>query len=246
METGKEIESMNQSVPVLDKGYVRYLGSLKHFGIDGPDEIQVVNAARVSYDKEIAVLGKRDIGLINFLIRESHSSPFRHSVLAYEVRAPLFVARQWWKYAVGSAHLVEADATIWNESSRRYVTEDPEFYIPTVWRSAPDDKKQGSGGDITDKIENQFLTDNLKKIIGEGVFEYESAVQDGVAPEMARLFLPAYGMYVRWRWTASLLAVLHFLNERLGHGAQKEMQDYAKAVRKLTEPDFPISFKMLD
>src|SRR6056300_1285917 len=125
-------------VDVLDKGYVRLVD---HMGSD----LSVVNAARVSYDKEAAELSDRDRKLINFLIREKHTSPFRHAAITFEVYAPLVVARQWCKYAVSSTHVDDQNG--WNESSRRYITEDEEFYVPaaTEWRSKPENGKQGSG-----------------------------------------------------------------------------------------------------
>jgi thymidylate synthase (FAD) len=124
-------EREEMKIDVLDKGYVRLVD---HMGSD----ISVVNAARVSYDKESQELTERDGKLINFLIREKHTSPFRHAALTFEVYAPLVVARQWWKYAVASSHVDDQNG--WNESSRRYITEDEEFYIPTAnqWRSKPE------------------------------------------------------------------------------------------------------------
>lgn len=244
-----------ESRPVLDKGYVRLVGLMRHFGTDA-EEVQVVNAARASYEKEVTELGKRDVGLINFLVRRVENSPFRHSTLAFEVRAPLMVARQWWKYSIGSAHLVDDDANAWNEGSRRYLTEEPEFYVPGPssppgsprngqWRAAPEHSKQGSAGEVEAELA-WTLQSQLGETVRRGVSLYTEAIAQGVCAEQARLFLPAYGLYVRWRWTASLLAVLHFLDERLAHKAQVEMQRYAVAVRDLAEPHFPHSFGMLE
>lgn len=222
-------------VNVLDKGYVRLVD---HMGSD----LSVVNAARVSYDKEVPELGDRDKGLLNFLIREKHTSPFRHASVAFEIYAPLVVARQWWKYAVASTHLDDQNG--WNESSRRYITEDEEFYIPTAtqWRSKPENSKQGSGEPI-DEAMGQRFTDRLEEIVRLGEEAYESAMNQGIAPEMARLFLPAYGMYVRWRWTTSLQGVMTFLEQRLAHDAQSEIRDYADAVLNLSEQIFPATFE---
>jgi len=90
------------------------------------------------------------------------------------------------------------------------------------------------------------LTADLMYHIDKGVEKYQQAMEIGVAPELARLFLPAYGMYVRWRWTASLQAVMTFLQQRLGHDAQVEIQDYAKAVYALTYEAFPNSVTALE
>jgi thymidylate synthase (FAD) len=228
-------EREEMKIDVLDKGYVRLVD---HMGSD----ISVVNAARVSYDKESQELTERDGKLINFLIREKHTSPFRHAALTFEVYAPLVVARQWWKYAVASSHVDDQNG--WNESSRRYITEDEEFYIPTAnqWRSKPENSKQGSGAPVEDAI-GQSFTDKLEETIRLGEEAYQSAMEQGIAPEQARLFLPAYGMYVRWRWTTSLQGVITFLDQRLPHDAQSEIREYADAVYVLSKDIFPKTFE---
>jgi thymidylate synthase (FAD) len=222
-----------EKIKVLDKGYVRLVDVL------GGD-LSVVNAARVSYDKESDVMESKDIKLIDFLLRENHTSPFRHAALTFEVYAPLLVARQWWKYAVASTHIDDQNG--WNESSRRYVTESEEFYLPKAkqWRSKPTNSKQGSGDPIP-ASEGKYYTEALNRIIKDGVSQYQEAMEAGVAPELARLFLPAYAMYVRWRWTVSLQGVITFLDQRLGHDAQWEIQEYASAVSTLTNQKFPVS-----
>lgn len=222
---------------VLDHGYVRYV---KHMGTD----LDVINSAKVSFDRESTTFGEREARLLAFLMREEHSSVFRHSAVTFEVYAPLLIARQWWKYAVASTHL--DDQLGWNESSRRYVTETPEFYIPSVneWRSAPENRKQGSGNNMSEGI-GTLLTGNLKRYVEQGLQFYDAALADGVAAEQARLFLPAYGLYVRWRWTASLGAVIHFLHQRLEHDAQKEIQLYSEAVRDLLAEHFPVTVEAI-
>jgi thymidylate synthase (FAD) len=225
-------------IDVLDKGYVRLVDTLGN-------DTSVVNAARVSYDKESESFGEKDAKLLQFLIREGHTSPFRHAALTFEVYAPLFVARQWWKYAVASTHIDDQNG--WNESSRRYVTEDEEFYIPQAneWRSKPENSKQGSGQPIDEEVGADY-TVILEGMIRTAERAYHTAMEDGIAPELARLFLPAYGMYVRWRWTVSLQGVMTFLEQRLGHDAQVEIQEYAKAVRNLTEQSFPQIMKSFE
>lgn len=225
------IKIMPDPVSVLDDGYVRLVDTLG-------DDLSIVNAARVSYDKESNEFTERDGKLINFLLREKHTSPFRHAALTFEVYAPLFVARQWWKYAVASTHVDEQNG--WNESSRRYITEDEKFYIPLPheWRSKPENSKQGSGAPVDEEIGAKHFH-RLAEMVVAGTEAYHDAMNDGVAPEIARLFLPAYGMYVRWRWTASLQGVLTFLDQRLEHDAQYEIQKYAEAVLSLTKEAFP-------
>ena len=228
---------MINQINVLDEGYVRLVDTLG-------DDLSVVNAARVSYDKEAKEFSERDEKLIKFLIRENHTSPFRHAALTFEVYAPLFVARQWWKYAVSSTHVDDQNG--WNESSRRYITEDEKFYVPSAssWRSKPENSKQGSGEPINFE-EGAYFTNKLKDTITEGVKLYHEAMENNIAPEIARLFLPAYGMYVRWRWTVSLQGIMTFLEQRLEHDSQWEIQQYANAVKNLSNEVFPQTFKAL-
>ena len=222
-------------IKVLDKGYVRLVDVM------GSD-LTPVNAARVSYDKESKELNEKDEKLLKFLAREGHTSPFRHAMLQFEVYAPLMCARQWWKYCIGSSH--QDNMMAWNESSRRYITEEPFFYIPDEWRKAPENSKQGSG-EVLDGKRNLMVSMVYSNYIKFSLDQYEFALESGVCAEQARLFLPAYGLYVRWYWTSSLQGVAHFLNQRLEHDAQKEIQEYAKAVKTLSESKFPVSLKEL-
>lgn len=225
---------------VLDKGYVRLVNS---WGT----ELDIANSARVSYDKESKLredgsLALRDQTLIQFLVRDKHDSTLRHCGFTFEVYAPLMVARQWYKHTVASTHV--EDQLGWNESSRRYVTENEEFYLPKgdQWRSKPENSKQGSG-DLLGSDVGGWFTNKLFDTIEAGNKLYQEAMAAGIAPEQARLFLPAYGMYVRWRWTASLNSVLHFLTLRQGHGAQSEIVDYANVIGELVKEKFPVTTK---
>lgn len=222
-------------IDVLDKGYVRLVNS---WG----SELDIVNSARVSYDKESKELTEKDDSLINFLVKHKHDSTLRHCGFTFEVYAPLMIARQWYKHAVASTHV--EDQLGWNESSRRYITEDEEFYIPgpNQWRSKPENSKQGSGPIVDETLGLQMFI-KLQNYIESGEDAYKQAMEYGIAPEQARLFLPAYGMYVRWRWTVSLNAALHFLTLRLGHGAQSEIVEYADAVDSIVKEKFPITTK---
>jgi len=134
----------------------------------------------------------------------------------------------------------------WNESSRRYVTMDPEFYLPSKdqWRKSAEDKKQGSDGPINDWI-GAIMTTELHKYIEQGEALYNMAMENGVAPEQARLFLPAYGMYVVYRWSCSLQSACLFLSQRLAEDSQLEIQHYADAVYRLVQPIFPVSVSRL-
>lgn len=236
MENGKI--RMNQEV--LDKGYVRLVNS---WGT----ELDIANSARVSYDKESKLrddgsLNLNDQKLIQFLVQHKHDSTLRHCGFTFEVYAPLMVARQWYKHAVASTHV--EDQLGWNESSRRYITENEEFYIPKgdEWRSKPENSKQGSGEVLSSDIGGWF-TNKLWDTVETGKALYDKAMASGIAPEQARLFLPAYGMYVRWRWTTSLNSALHFLTLRQGEGAQSEIVDYANIVGELVKEKFPVTTK---
>lgn len=231
------IKDFPEPIKVLDEGYVRLVDTLG-------DDVSVVNAARVSYDKEVHEFSERDSKLLKFLIREGHTSPFRHAALTFEVYAPLFVARQWWKYAVSSTHVDDQNG--WNESSRRYITEDEKFYVPSAssWRSKPENSKQGSAEPIHFES-GAYFTNKLNEIINQGKKLYQEALENNIAPEIARLFLPAYGMYVRWRWTVSLQGILTFLDQRIPHDAQWEIQQYAIAVKDLSHKAFPETFKAI-
>lgn len=223
-----------ESRQVLDKGSVHLhevLGS----------DLTVANAARVSFNKKAETMRPNDEKLIKFLAEHGHLSPFRHCTLQFEISAPLLVCRQHWKYIVGS-NFIDA----WNEMSKRYVTEDNVFYIPQPdeWRAAPENKKQGSGEPVDEMLGKAF-TVALMEVIDKGENLYKWALTSGVCAEQARLFLPAYGLYVRYYWTASLQSVCHFLKQRLADDAQKEIQAYAHAIKELTIQHFPISVEAL-
>lgn len=216
---------------VLDKGYINLVNNM------GSD-LDIVNAARVSFNKEVSNLSDDDIKLIKFLIKHKHDSTLRHCVMTFEVYAPLMVARQWWKHHIGATMIDEQDG--WNESSRRYITEQEEFYIPDAfsWRSTPENRKQGSGQPVNTDIGAKYLQ-RLRASVERGIRDYEEALEDGIAPEQARLLLPAYAMYVRWRWTVSLNAVLHFISLRNKSDAQYEIQEYASVINDIVSEYYP-------
>lgn len=250
---------MSKRINVLDKGYVARIDSM------GSD-LSVVNSARASYMKKSNELTEKDIRLIKFLAKHNHLSPFRSGILQFEISSPLMVCRQWMKYRIGGNHTEDTadhDEVVFlnngdddgfsdplyqrNEASRRYITLTPEFYIPlpNQWRSKPENSKQGSGDTLPEE-KGRFLTNMLLGQIDDGIKNYEWALEQGVAPEQARLFIPsAYGLYTSWYWTTSLQGVCHFLNQRLADDAQKEITEYAKAVYKLAIEKFPVSIEEL-
>ena len=233
--TNETITNDDNTISVLGNGYVRlvdWMGS----------DLSVVNAARASFAKESKELSTNDARLIDFLVRENHMSPFRHAFLTFEFKAPLMVARQHWKYVVGSDHTMDS----WNESSRRYITMDPEFYIPKLdqWRLAAENKKQGSAG-LAGPWIGSVLSTELKDLIDKSESLYNMALENGIAPEQARLFLPAYGMHLSYRWSCSLQSLALFLNQRLAEDSQFEIQEYARAAYSLSKDKFPVSISRL-
>ena len=211
--------------------YVDHLGS----------DLSVVNAARVSFNKESSYefdiargdkkLSQKDIKLINYLARHKHWTPFAHAFVSLRVKAPIFVARQMVKHQVGLA---------WNEVSRRYVDEEPEFWFPKEWRGRPDDMKQGSSGVV--ELDTRRMA---PQAIAEGnLLMYDSLLEQGVAPEQARMVLPQNTM-TEWIWSGSLAAFCRVCNLRLDPHAQLESQELAGGIKAIVEPLFPHSFAAL-
>jgi thymidylate synthase (FAD) len=218
------------SVEVLDKGYVNLIDVMG-------DDLRVANAARKSFNVNHETLTDGDKSLIeDTLYKNGHSSPFRHSFATFEIKAPLMVARQWYKYIVGSDHVMDA----WSETSRRYVSSEPEFYIPGEWRKQSSNKKQGSDGSLS-AGKSMYLSYYADLVFKQAADDYNNALLMGVSTELARLFLPAYAMYTSWVWTGSLQSIMHFLEQRLNDDSQLEIQEYAWAVECLLRDIFPVS-----
>ena len=206
-------------------------------------DLTVVNAARVSFDKESMFewdheelgvkLSDADARLVKYLARHNHWSPFAHTSVQFRVKAPIFVARQLAKHQVGG---------VWNEVSRRYVDSEPEFYIPAEWRGRPDGSvKQGSG----EPVHHQKLVEAVvKKTTAETLEIYNALLSSGVAPEMARMVLPQNTM-TEWYWTGSLMFWARVCRQRLDAHAQAESQQVALLVSKHMRKFFPVSWDAL-
>lgn len=217
----------SEKVDVLDKGFVQYVS---HMG----DDLTVVNAARVSFNKESEEFGDRDEKLIRYLAKHKHWTPFAHPQITLRIKAPIFVRTQLFKHKVGFTE---------NEISRRYVTFEPEIYNPK-WRSAPTNgAKQGSDEFIIGEAINNRL-DFLYGIVSENVKVYEQLLELGVAPEQARAVLPQ-GTYTEWWWTGSLSAYARVYAQRIDTHAQWEVQQYAKGIGEIIQTLYPISWKVL-
>ena len=200
-------------------------------------DLSVVNAARVSFGKTSEMdrsdpwgppkLKERDAKLIKYLAKHKHISPFGHAFASFHVKAPIFVARQ----------LVKHKFLRWNEISRRYVDDEPEFYEPDMWRGRSADKKQGSEG----VIENISTQDNLES---EALSAYNELLRIGVAPEQARMVLPQSTM-TEWYWSGSLDAFTDMCSLPLKEDTQYETRLVAKEVYKHLCNQFPVAAPLL-
>ena len=201
-------------------------------------DLTVVNAARVSFDKESSwdetkgVLSKADQKLIRFLAVYNHWTPFAHPQITLRIKAPIFIRTQFFKHKQG---FVE------NEISRRYVTTEVEVYEPQ-WRGKPKGSAKQGSSDFID-LEAGML-EEMRWLTGDAISVYESLIRKGVAPEQARSVLPQ-GTYTQWYWTGSLAAYARFYKQRSDPHAQWEIREYAKAIGELIQSRFPYSWRAL-
>ena len=224
-------------VAPIDVQYIQHCGS----------DLTVVNAARVSFDKaseweygvlsskeedydyfteHLARLSKQDRKLIEYLAYHGHISPFHHAFITMRIKAPIFVARQ----------LVKHKFMPWNEVSRRYVDNEPEFYFPSKWRERAVDKKQGSGKDL------DFTVDPRSCLIA--LQTYNDALRNGVAPEQARMVLPQNTM-TEWYWSGTLSAWASMLALRCKPDTQQETREVADKALHIIKDLFPVSISAL-
>ena len=216
----------SQKIPVGSGGYVEIL---EVFG----DDLTVVNAARVSFNKESTELGPRDTGLINYLAKHEHISPFFHPQLRFRLKMPIFIAREWFRHTIGFAR---------NEVSRRYVDAPPEVWIPDNFRERDPNLKQGSKPDPI--ANNEEAVNTYIEAMNVSLSSYKTLLELGVAPELARAALPQ-SMYTEFIETGSLAAYARLCALRLDPHAQKEIQEFAAAVSEICATRFPVSWKAL-
>jgi thymidylate synthase (FAD) len=215
---------------------------IDHMGSD----LSVVNAARVSFGKksewddiveqagddgpyyQLMKLNDKDTKLVHYLAKHKHMSPFGHAFASFHVKAPIFVARQ----------LVKHKFLRWNEISRRYVDDEPEFYVPEVWRGRAEDKKQGSSGEVKVPymVPHEFNRSAL--------YEYEALLESGVAPEQARMVLPQSTM-TEWYWSGSLDAFADMCRLRCKDDTQYETRLVADQISVIMKAGFPVSWDAL-
>jgi len=213
--------NLEKSIEPLKDG----ISSVELVRVSGSD-VDVVNAARVSYGKFVDQISERDEKLIRYLIKHKHTSPFEHNQFSFRIKCPMFVARQWMRHRMNS----------YNEISYRYVKAPLEFYTPPKWRGQDPKNRQASMG----TFENPQLTANYKKTIEACVQTYEELLANGVCRELARGVLPV-STYTQFIFTCNLHSLMHFLRLRLHEGAQYEIQMYAQALLQLALPHFPVS-----
>ena len=216
------------NVVVLDHGHVSYVS---HMGND----LTVVNAARVSFQKESTEFTGKDEKLIQYLAKHKHWTPFAHPQITLRIKAPIFIRAQLGKHQVG---------LVMNEVSRRYVSDSPVVYRPR-WRGKPTGgAKQGSEDFMP--IDDDYNTANrhYEMCVRDALQTYEELLKRGVAPEQARSVLPQ-GTYTEWWWTGSLSAFARVYAQRSDSHAQWECQEYAKAFSTIIQPLFPYSWKSL-
>jgi len=223
-------------------------------------DINIINAARVSFHKESEMeseytdvmlekygmckqisfkLNAADEKLVRYLAKHNHKSPFNHVFISFRVKAPIFVARQ----------LVKHEYLPWNEVSRRYVTEEPEFYFPDYWRKKADNVKQGSSDEAVElKLaaawEDEGLNVTPQEHCADALALYNGMLKQGVCAEMARMVLPQ-NMMTEWIWSGTLYAFAKMCKLRLDSHSQKETQEVAKLIEAELIKCYPSSYAAL-
>ncbi|HET9116120.1 MAG TPA: FAD-dependent thymidylate synthase [Gaiellaceae bacterium] len=210
--------------PVLDHGFVRLDAAMA-------DDLSVVNAARVSFARHKDTMDASDEGLIRFLMRERHGTPFEHNSFRFHIRCPIFVAREWFRHRIGS----------FNEFSMRYAKATDDFYVP-----APEDVRTqvGKPGAYTFETVEPEVAESTRETL-ESVYRtayaaYEELVEAGVAREIARCVLPV-GAYTEFFWTVNARALMNFVSLRAAETAQREIRRYAEAVESFLAERMPVT-----
>jgi thymidylate synthase (FAD) len=214
----------DQTIRLLDHGFVRLDGALA-------DDLSVVNGARVSFARRKEVVDESDEGLIRFLMRDRHGSPFEHNAFRFHVRCPIFVAREWFRHRIGS----------FNEFSLRYAKATDDFYVPD-----PDDVRTQVGKPGAYRFEPvdpelaETTREELQGVYDQAYAVYTRLVGQGVARELARSVLPV-GAYTQFYWTVNARALMNFVSLRNSEFAQLEIRRYAEAVESFFEELMPVT-----
>jgi thymidylate synthase (FAD) len=214
------------TIRVLDHGFVRLDGVMA-------DDLSVVNGARVSFARRKTEMDDADAGLIRFLMRDRHGTPFEHNAFRFHVRCPIFVAREWFRHRVGS----------FNEFSMRYARATDDFYVPE-----PEDVRSQVGKPGAYSFERvsddlaEATREELRAVYEQAYATYERLVEQGVARELARAALPV-GAYTEFFWTVNARSLMNFVSLRAAETAQREIRRYADAVERFLREHMPITYE---
>lgn len=220
---------LDQQIKVLDHGFVRlvdYMGG----------DTRIVQTARVSYGEGTKTI-RQDAGLIDYLLRHEHTSPFEHVIFELHCKMPIFVARQWIRHR--TARL--------NEISGRYSVMKDEFYLPPreqISLQSTDNKQGREKESVPAELQNKVL-ELLKKDQSASYANYSEILNDGIARELARINLPL-SMYTEWYWQMDLKNMLHFLKLRMDSHAQWEIQEYARAIAEIVKAVCPLAYESFE
>lgn len=226
------LKDKNLKNDVLDHGFVRLIDVMPRISDDGTGDSAITQAARVSYGKGTKTVNQ-DRGLIRYLMRHKHTSPFEQAEIKIHAKMPIFVARQWVRHRTASL----------NEYSGRYSEMSDEFYIPNVERIQTQSKtnKQGTDGNGEFSLSTQMMMQLKMKESTENSFkEYKYYLNTDMSRELARINLPLSN-YTEWYWKVNLLNLFRFLQLRMDSHAQYEIQEYANAIYKMVKPIFPLA-----
>ena len=215
----------DNTVSVLDHGFVRLDDAMA-------DDLSVVNGARVSFARHKDEMDESDEGLIRFLMRDRHGTPFEHNSFRFHIRCPIFVAREWMRHRVGS----------FNEFSLRYARATDDFYVPEAEDVRSQVGKPGaySFEPVSDEIA-EATREKLQAVYDAAYQAYEQLVELGVARELARCALPV-GAYTEFYWTINARSLMNFLSLRNSETAQREIRRYAQACELFLEQLMPVTY----
>ena len=211
------------TIPVLDHGFVALDGALA-------SDLAVVNGARVSFNQESDEMTDRDAGLIRFLMREHHGSPFEHGYFRFLVKAPLFVVREHHRHRAGHSY---------NEWSGRYSKMEAEFYVPDFVRTQVGKPGAYSFEPVDDET-REAVRREIEENAGRAFEAYERMLEQGVAKEVARTVLPL-STYTKYYWSCNPRSLMHFCSLRNHESAQYEIRQYAAAAESFLEQLMPIT-----
>jgi thymidylate synthase (FAD) len=212
------------AIRVLDHGFVRLDGAMA-------TDLSVVNAARVSFARRKEEMDDADEGLIRFLMRDCHGTPFEHNSFRFHIRAPIFVAREWFRHRIGS----------FNEFSMRYARATDDFYVPEAEDVRSQVGKPGAYSfEPVDPELAEQAREELREVYEHAYATYEHLVEAGVARELARSVMPV-GAYTEFFWTVNARAVMNFVSLRAADTAQREIRYYANAVEEFFAQKMPVT-----